>query len=404
MQVKSRKTAAFEALVDEVYDAATNVGRWETVLSDIMEMFEGTSIHLAHYDIQTQRLNFSFHKGYEQVGTEIWDRYQELLPADPRLHMFERLPGKPQSCYLDIGHQAVLDSDMYKEVLCKAGVEYTLGVTLDGFDDTTTFFAVMRDKNGQPFREAECELLGDFIPHFKRAMKIHKRFAMLDLSNRTALQALDSLSKGIVLLGEGGLVKHANANARSLASQNDGFHINGPKDAELLRFNDLMTQSVVVEAANNAISYARNAQILPGKSVPVPRPSGEIPYSALISTLWGNHIHYELGALDDPVAVLFITDPSLPVEAPAELLQRLFGLTNREADLLECLVAGQKIKTAAQNLGIAENTARSHFKTIFSKTGTSSQTELIARVLASPIWHQSQPTRETVSSGANSLQ
>ena len=265
MKIALKKDKNFERLVDEIYDAATNVGRWETVLSDIMEMFDGTSIHLAHYDLQTQRLNFSFHKGYEHVDQSLWVRYQELLPDDPRLHMFERLPGKPQSCYLEIGQDAVQASPMYQEVLVNAGVEYTLGVTLDGFDDTTTFFAVMRDKNGRHFGEAECELLGELIPHFKRAMKIHKRFALLDFRNRLALETLDSLTKGIVLLGEEGIVKHANSAARSIAHRCDGFRLSDLNGVETVNFKDQEIQKTVIETANSAIQNARNAQILPGR-------------------------------------------------------------------------------------------------------------------------------------------
>ena len=123
--------------------------------------------------------------------------------------------------------------------------------------------------------------------------------------------------------------------------------------------------------------------------VAIDRPSGLPAYSLLISTLWGNHLRFKLGSLDEPLAVIFITDPDKPQEAPAELLQRLFGLTPAEAKLLERLVEGESLKNSAILLDISHNTARSQLRSIFEKTGTNRQAALIRLVMSTPIWAQS---------------
>jgi DNA-binding CsgD family transcriptional regulator len=59
------------------------------------------------------------------------------------------------------------------------------------------------------------------------------------------------------------------------------------------------------------------------------------------------------------------------------VLKRAFGLTRREAALASALSTGKPIDAAADEIGMAYETARSHLRRIFDKTQTSRQTELM---------------------------
>jgi DNA-binding CsgD family transcriptional regulator len=56
----------------------------------------------------------------------------------------------------------------------------------------------------------------------------------------------------------------------------------------------------------------------------------------------------------------------------------------REAEVAALLAVGHEIRDVATRLRISVNTARTHLKTIFSKTGIRSQAELIRRVSGGP--------------------
>ena len=290
--------------------------------------------------------------------------------------------GKPQSCRMTIDEQTLHASRFYREVLVPARIEYTLGLKLDGDNNGGTGLAITRDDRSSPFDQADCDLLGKIIPHLKRAMEIHKRFTLLDFGQRMALEALDRIATGIVLLDEGGVVKFANRLARDIAGSADGFRIIG----DSVMFADYDIQTEVIAAARGAIASARAGRVLPGKGFAIPRPSGATPYALMVSTLWGSHLRFDLGLLDDPIAVLFLSDPQRPQEAPAELLQRLYGLTPAEARVLEALVAGHNLKGTAGGLGIAYETARSHMKSIFDKTNTRRQIDVVKLVLSTSLW------------------
>ena len=56
----------------------------------------------------------------------------------------------------------------------------------------------------------------------------------------------------------------------------------------------------------------------------------------------------------------------------------LADLSRREIETLEHLLVGERVSTIAANLFISEHTVRSHLKSVFRKTGTSSQAELVS--------------------------
>src|SRR5262245_51409150 len=66
---------------------------------------------------------------------------------------------------------------------------------------------------------------------------------------------------------------------------------------------------------------------------------------------------------------------------PIELLRCRFGLTPAEARLALHLVAGETLRSAEAKLSMTYETARTHLKSIFQKTGTCRQAELVVVIV-----------------------
>src|SRR5262245_23608980 len=66
---------------------------------------------------------------------------------------------------------------------------------------------------------------------------------------------------------------------------------------------------------------------------------------------------------------------------PIELLRCHFGLTPAEARLALHLAAGETLRSAEAKLSIRYETARTHLKSIFQKTGTCRQAELVVAIV-----------------------
>ena len=69
--------------------------------------------------------------------------------------------------------------------------------------------------------------------------------------------------------------------------------------------------------------------------------------------------------------------PGIP---QADFLEIRFGLSPAEARLVVLLFAGASLRSCAKALGIKYETARSYLKSVFQKTGTHRQAELVLTV------------------------
>jgi DNA-binding CsgD family transcriptional regulator len=87
------------------------------------------------------------------------------------------------------------------------------------------------------------------------------------------------------------------------------------------------------------------------------------------------------GACDTLVAV-FVMRVQQSLNPNLSGIARCFGLTPAETRTLEHIVRGGGLPEAGAALRLAENTVKTHLKSIFIKTETSRQTELLALVHA----------------------
>ncbi|HUQ36595.1 MAG TPA: hypothetical protein VM144_09480 [Aestuariivirga sp.] len=78
-------------------------------------------------------------------------------------------------------------------------------------------------------------------------------------------------------------------------------------------------------------------------------------------------------------ALLVVSDLCRPSITDAALLSLVFGLTSAEARLAAAICEGQDLNGAAVNFGVSRETLRSQLKTVFAKTGSRRQAELVAR-------------------------
>ena len=87
-----------------------------------------------------------------------------------------------------------------------------------------------------------------------------------------------------------------------------------------------------------------------------------------------------------PAAAIFLRDAESSGAQPSqEVVRRLFGLTRMEAALALLLADGLTLDEAAEQLNVMRNTARTHLRSIFCKTGVTRQTMLVRLLLNSVV-------------------
>ena len=79
----------------------------------------------------------------------------------------------------------------------------------------------------------------------------------------------------------------------------------------------------------------------------------------------------------DAAAVLIVSTPRVVRPLSVEMLKRLFDLTPAEARLTHSLAQGKTLREAADALKVSHHTVRNQIKSVFSKTGSSRQADLL---------------------------
>ena len=86
------------------------------------------------------------------------------------------------------------------------------------------------------------------------------------------------------------------------------------------------------------------------------------------------------GEDDRQTAILIVNNPSLNAIAPSSVMKSLFGFTEKESKLAHALASGQTLNQYCEIACVSVNTARTHLKSIYRKTSTNRQAELISLI------------------------
>jgi DNA-binding CsgD family transcriptional regulator len=193
---------------------------------------------------------------------------------------------------------------------------------------------------------------------------------------RASEAALDLIEFGTVLLAASGRMVFANASARALLD--DGSYIRAAdRHLHAVRLSDNVKLQSAISHVLHGASQSNNSGRSPLLAI---RRSGKPPL--ILSVLpMGN----SLDESGDVVAMVFVVDPALDVEAALKPVCKVFQLSNVETALAALLATGSTLAEASRVLRVKEATARSYLRQIFAKTSTNRQADLVRVLLSSLI-------------------
>lgn len=97
---------------------------------------------------------------------------------------------------------------------------------------------------------------------------------------------------------------------------------------------------------------------------------------------WAAPLGGGTSTVDESLAALIVFDSGLDRAYTWEALRTLYGLTPKETAIVNALLQGQSIDDYCASSFVSANTARTHLKSVYRKTGTNRQAELV-RLFAS---------------------
>jgi DNA-binding CsgD family transcriptional regulator len=358
-------------LIDEIYDAALDSRRWSKFVESLSQVFDGVGGALL------QRERHSAEMGFIEFGgldTATCTAYQQYYGARS-VWMPAAFTGSSE---LVIGHELAPDkrsferSEFYNDWLRPQGVYDAIGGVIQRSAGSLTVVTVLRAERAGLVEEADKQLFARLMPHVRRAIDIHRRLYSAQLQRDGALLALDALQVGILLTDTIGRPVFANRVAEAILRRGDGLSlIRGQLRAA--RPDDSRKLAVLIEGAAKT---TRGLGQESGGILSLPTGAGDA-VTVLVSPC------PYLGLLE-PAALVFLSTPMRSLHLERRYVARRYGFTPAELRLAQALVDGKRLIDYADSAGITLNTAKTHLKQVFAKTGSRRQADLVRLIVADP--------------------
>jgi len=267
---------------------------------------------------------------------------------------------------------ALLRSVFYNEFLRAFDTCEVAGVSVAATQTVFESLSVYRGPSEQEFSGEQLTPLEILAPHLRTAMYTRRKLLALESRIDDLENTLDRLTSALVMFDATGKAVFVNTTARQILDRSDGLSLkNGRLTAQSTTENTRLREiEVRAILTSNGKTAANAGAMLVSRNTGRPLQLMASPLGSVTGTTPGK-----------AVAVIFITDPDQRSAAPDEVLRILFGLTRAESRLAISLLDGNSLSEAADLNRVGRETVRSQIKSIFQKTGTTRQGELI-RLLA----------------------
>ena len=304
----------------------------------------------------------------------MYPRSRHLLPQPAGDNMLPDLEVLSQ--VLEALYEAPLNPSRWEEFLkltAKTVGGEAAALLLRNFSDTRDKPGIHRGRKAGCSEERDPELVRFLRPHIKRAYRLHSHLAASRKQRASLQSALDSLAMGVILLSQSGQVVSMNRAAEWLLADNDslqasrvGLHAKrADESARLQQFIAKATSAVAGLRPAGALTISRRS-----------RPALHL----LVSPVRG----FDVDDAHPVRAIVFVSDPAQRVRPTHETLRALFALTPAEYRLAMLLVDGHRTTAIAEMVGVSRNTLKSQLASIYRKTGTSRQAQLVRLLLRLP--------------------
>ena len=364
-------------LIGLVYQEAVSTTCWPTFLARLAEFLDGDAGCLSTHDFRSDAGAILSAAGISPEFVQSYGSSYASLNPWLKEERYYHLPGTIVTGRQVVGHRELVETEFYNGWLRPQGYFHRIAGVLSRANDRLAYVEVLRPQAGGCFGRRELTLFHRLLPHLQQAFQVHRVASRLQAERDAAVEVLDRLPLGVLLVDRACQLLAANSYAKQLLAEADGL---------TLGYNGLCAASHEETASLRELAScdpltATGGSARPDGALTLSRPSGRRPLQVLVSPLPRTG-----GLIDDegPATVLFVADPDRAVRADQETLRRLFGLTRTEARLAALIAQGERLDEAAEAMGVSVGTARTHLKRIFSKTGAKRQSELVRLLLTGP--------------------
>ncbi len=292
------------------------------------------------------------------------DPFREKFLRSPRVGVIEGDDLCP--------HRELIKTDIYREFLSPLQLHHMTFMVLSMSPRKYELISMWRGK-GRPQLESEAlRLLKLLLPHIQTALQVRQVLGAAEQRAQNAEALLDQSSTASILLDEEGRIVLMNAAARKLAAERDGVQVHGDQLAPTDTTSRMQFRSTVLSAA-------APRQPEPGTALLLDRRSGKRPLHVLVTPFRPSDARRSTARV-----LVLASDPETKVNFPDAILRSLYDFTPAETEIANGLLTGYSLDEVSLLRKTSLATTRSQMKSLFEKTSTRRQGELIQLLSSLP--------------------
>jgi len=296
-------------------------------------------------------------------------RYDEWALRSPKQDMSGRVVQGETLC----PEYTLVRSTFYNEFLRPFDVIQAAFLVYTSPPGVFESLSIFRGPSERSFGSEQLEVLEALSPHLQTALYTRRKLLSLTTRITDLENALDRLPSALVLLDSSGKCVLVNQAAKAILDRRNGLFLDryasggislcASSPSEMTNLRRMIAGSIATAEGNNQLGHG---------AMLISRLSGR-PLQIVVAPF-----RQEASAAPrTAAAIVFITDPENRADLPADLLRMLFGFTASESRLALGLLDGNSLSEVADIHCVSRETVRSQIKSIFQKTDTKRQSELV---------------------------
>ncbi|QGM44615.1 helix-turn-helix transcriptional regulator [Methylocystis heyeri] len=362
----------FVAAVEAIYGAAAQPSNWARALEAVADVFGDVGANLI-WRRDDGSLGIIVSPSLLFCAEE-WNKWQDADIRAQRVH--DRSIAAQFDAVTDrhlVTAQEVEAHPFYTQFLIPNGLGWLASAPVSPDPAVVVWISVQRAKAKASFSDEELEILARLARHAEQSLRLSVRLFDAELSKVGMGEALARLGIGVFALDSLKRVVFANPAAERVVGK--GLDIANGRLCAAAKH-----ETTALKCEIDRVIHATPEQVDGApKPVLIHREEHDRPLALYVLPVTAHGL--------DPAAAQFLTharaivlviDPQADSPADPAVVRDILGLTLGEARVAALVGFGLTPRAAAEQLGIAEETARVVLKRVFAKAGVSRQSELSA--------------------------
>lgn len=349
-------------LIDLIYAALLGEATWQDFIDRLADDLPNGKVAFFFQDAVRHTAGVSLASGVDEEMSLSYINY--YAPRNVWLPAISLRPvGSTVVSDKLVPREELIKSEFYNDFLVPNDVLASTGLIVDRDDDCSFMLTTLSANTNVDANIRSAAQLGRLAPHLKRASKHYRRTSIASVATELGASLFDSMDVGLIIVGERNRVKAISDAGQSLLRQNSAVAVS-PLGKIRIRSED--AQATLDAMLDRSYQAAKVAHFQwQGTKLTLIRVERD-----------------RISLFFEGPTVIVLIDPTWGRARPPDIDQFAlqFRLSRAEVRALSGILSGKSVTDIADDAAVSRETVRTQLKSLYAKTGTRGQTDLLRLV------------------------